>query len=306
VKIINKDQLLQHKQMELQLKREIAVMKRLKHRNIVELKEVLQTPNRIYIILEFVTGGELFEKIVSKGKLDEPTARRYFQQLLSGLWYCHQQGVAHRDLKPENILLDGSDTVKISDFGLSNLQKRSSDQSSAMGTLLNTVCGTPNYATPEVLQEKPYSGFHADVWSCGVILFVMLCGHLPFDDDRMHQLYRKIERGEYLIPSHVSPDAADLIRALLQVDPDKRLSIQNVVHHPWFTRNDLVPPLFPLVSGTADSPQISKPPIELPQLLPPEQKVVVSAKDEQEAIIETDEAQDIPPPGEQSAICSMM
>eukprot|EP00755_Sulcionema_specki_P023585 Sspe_Gene.79267::Locus_49687_Transcript_2_3_Confidence_0.500_Length_711::g.79267::m.79267 len=160
IKIIDKAQL-QKEHMEEQLKREIAVMKLLKHEHIVQLKEVLQTQKHIYLILELITGGELFERIVESKRFDEARARRYFQQLIMGVYYCHRQGIAHRDLKPENLLLDSKDDLKISDFGLSNLQRGGAG---CGGTLLQTVCGTPNYVAPEVLKEKGYNGITADIW----------------------------------------------------------------------------------------------------------------------------------------------
>lgn len=228
IKIIDKEQL-QRERMEEQLKREIAVMKMLKHENVVQLKEVMQTANHIYLVLELVTGGELFDKIVQAKRFDEPVARRYFHQLIMGVHYCHQQGIAHRDLKPENLLLDSNDTLKIMDFGLSNLQR-----ADGQGTLLQTVCGTPNYVAPEVLKERGYNGLIADIWSCGVVLFVMLAGYLPFDDQNMNALFHKIERGEYRMARHFSDGAKDLISKMLTVDPTKRISIQTIITHPWF------------------------------------------------------------------------
>jgi serine/threonine protein kinase len=230
IKIIDKEQLAKE-HMEEQLKREIAVMKLLKHENIVQLKEVMQTANHIYLVLELVTGGELFDKIVSAKKFDENTARKYFHQLVLGIHYCHQQGIAHRDLKPENLLLDGNDVLKISDFGLSNLQRGGA---TGQGTLLQTVCGTPNYVAPEVLKEKGYNGIMADVWSCGVVLFVMLAGYLPFDDQNMNALFNKIERGEYRMARHFSDSAKDLISHMLTVDPTARYTVEQIIAHPWF------------------------------------------------------------------------
>lgn len=228
IKIIDKQQLAKE-HMEEQLKREIAIMKHLKHENIVQLKEVLQTAKHIYIVLELVTGGELFDRIVAAKRFDENTGRKYFQQLILAISYCHQQGIAHRDLKPENLLLDGQDRLKISDFGLSNLQR-----SGSQGMLLQTVCGTPNYVAPEVLKEKGYNGFTADLWSCGVILFVMLAGYLPFDDPNMNALFNKIERGEFRMAKYFSPEVKDLISKMLVVDPDKRYTLDDVIAHPWF------------------------------------------------------------------------
>ena len=217
--------------MEEQLKREIAVMKLLKHDNIVQLKEVLHTQKHIYLILELITGGELFDKIVEAKKFDEATARKYFQQLVLGIYYCHQQGIAHRDLKPENLLVDGNDNLKISDFGLSNLQRGGAGGG---GTLLQTVCGTPNYVAPEVLKEKGYNGITADIWSCGVILFVMLAGYLPFDDPNMNALFNKIERGDYRMARHFSDPVKDIISKMLVIEPEKRATLDELIDHPWF------------------------------------------------------------------------
>ena len=147
-----------------------------------------------------------------------------------GCWFAIPQGIAHRDLKPENLLLDGQDRLKISDFGLSNLQRSGGSQA----TLLQTVCGTPNYVAPEVLKEKGYNGFTADLWSCGVILFVMLAGYLPFDDPNMNALFNKIERGEFRMAKWFSPEVKDLITKMLVVDPEKRYNLDDVIAHPWF------------------------------------------------------------------------
>eukprot|EP00756_Hemistasia_phaeocysticola_P013773 Hpha_TRINITY_DN15298_c0_g6::TRINITY_DN15298_c0_g6_i2::g.68292::m.68292 len=230
IKIIDKAQLAKE-HMEEQLKREIAVMKLLKHRNIVQLREVLQTHKHIYLILEIITGGELFDRIVAAKKFDEKTARRYFQQLICGMSYCHAQGIAHRDLKPENLLLDGQDVLKISDFGLSNLQR---GPAGGGGTLLQTVCGTPNYVAPEVLKERGYNGITADIWSCGVILFVMLAGYLPFDDPNMNALFNKIERGEYRMARHFTDPVKDIISRMLVIEPEKRITLEQIIQHPWF------------------------------------------------------------------------
>ncbi|CAD2222068.1 serine/threonine kinase [Angomonas deanei] len=233
IKVIDKEQLVRER-MEEQLKREIAVMKMLRQPNIIELHEVMQTSNHIYLVLELVTGGELFEKIAKQKRFTEDVARNYFHQLIAGVHYCHRQGIAHRDLKPENLLLDGNDTLKISDFGLSNLQ-RSNGQGG--GTMLQTVCGTPNYVAPEVLKEQGYDGLMADVWSCGVVLFVMLAGYLPFDDENVNALFTKIERGEFRMARHFSEDARDLIENMLRVDPARRFTLQDVIAHRWFQKD---------------------------------------------------------------------
>ncbi|EKF28042.1 serine/threonine protein kinase, putative,protein kinase, putative [Trypanosoma cruzi marinkellei] len=233
IKIIDKEQLVRER-MEEQLKREIAVMKMLHQPNIIELREVMQTTNHIYLVLELVTGGELFDRIAAAKRFDEPTARHYFHQLIAGIHYCHTHGIAHRDLKPENLLLDANDTLKISDFGLSNLHYGNSP---GKGTMLQTVCGTPNYVAPEVLKERGYDGVKADIWSCGVVLFVMLAGYLPFDDENVNALFTKIERGEYRMARHFSMESRDLISRMLAVDPSKRATVEEIMHHPWFVIN---------------------------------------------------------------------
>jgi serine/threonine protein kinase len=167
---------------------------------------------------------------VQAKRFEENVARRYFQQLISGMDYCHSQGIAHRDLKPENLLLDENDLLKISDFGLSALSAASDGRQK----MLMTTCGTPNYVAPEVLKEKGYKGFTADVWSCGVILYVMLAGYLPFEDDSMSGLFNKIEKGDFEMPDFFSSDVKQLIAKMLVVDPNKRLTIKEILENKWF------------------------------------------------------------------------
>lgn len=150
----------------------------------VSLK-VISTPTDIFMVMEYVSGGELFDYIVKHGKLTEDKARRFFQQIMSGVEYCHRHNVVHRDLKPENLLLDQNLNVKIADFGLSNVMND--------GEFLRTSCGSPNYAAPEVISGKLYAGPEVDIWSCGVILYALLCGTLPFDDEHVPALFRKIK-----------------------------------------------------------------------------------------------------------------
>ena len=171
--------------------------------------------------------GELFDYIVEKGRLMEDEARCFFQQILSGVEYCHRNMVVHRDLKPENLLLDDKRHVKIADFGLSNVMKD--------GHFLKTSCGSPNYAAPEVISGKLYAGPEVDVWSCGVILYALLCGSLPFDDESIPNLFRKIKNGIYSLPHHLSPGARDLIPRMLLVNPMKRITIAEIRQHQWFT-----------------------------------------------------------------------
>eukprot|EP00762_Andalucia_godoyi_P001933 ANDGO_06098.mRNA.1 CBL-interacting serine/threonine-protein kinase 26 len=233
VKIVDRQKVIKE-HMEAQLKREITIMKMMRHPNIVNLNEVLQTQRNIYIVLELITGGELFDRIVQAKRFDEDTARYFFQQLIVGIEYCHKNNIAHRDLKPENLLLDEKDVLKISDFGLSAL---SDSPDAGKSELLTTTCGTPNYVAPEVLAEKGYDGFKADIWSCGVILYVMIAGALPFDDPSLNVLFQKIEKGEYKTPRWFSPEVADFISKMLVVDPKKRLTIPQIKKNPWFAKN---------------------------------------------------------------------
>ncbi|OAY80097.1 CBL-interacting serine/threonine-protein kinase 21, partial [Ananas comosus] len=165
------------------VKREISTMKLLHHPNIVQIYEVIATKTKIYLVMEYVSGGQLSHKLNYLNSLDEREARKYFQQLIDAVDYCHARGVYHRDLKPENLLLDHKGNLKVSDFGLSVLRKP--------GDLLTTACGSPSYVAPEVIVHKNYDGAAADLWSCGVILFEILAGFLPFDDHSLTNLYRK-------------------------------------------------------------------------------------------------------------------
>ncbi|XP_073270565.1 SNF1-related protein kinase catalytic subunit alpha KIN10-like isoform X2 [Primulina huaijiensis] len=176
--------------------------------------------------MEYVKRGELFDYIVEKGRLAEDEARHFFQQIIAGVEYCHRNMVVHRDLKPENLLLDSNGNVKLADFGLSNIMRD--------GHFLRTSCGSPNYAAPEVVSGKLYAGPEVDIWSCGVILYALLCGSLPFDDENIPNLFKKIKSGLYTLPSHLSHGARDLIPRMLVVDPMKRITIHEIRQHPWF------------------------------------------------------------------------
>ncbi|KAH7299003.1 hypothetical protein KP509_25G069200 [Ceratopteris richardii] len=199
------------------------------HIHIIRLYEVIETETDIYFVMEYLNSGELFDHIVEKGRLSEDEARRFFQQIISGVEYCHRNMVVHRDLKPENLLLDSNFNVKIADFGLSNVMLD--------GHFLKTSCGSPNYAAPEVISGKMYAGPEVDVWSCGVILYALLCGSLPFDDGNISNLFKKIKGGIYTLPSHLSAGARDLIPRMLLVDPLKRYTINDIKQHPWFQAN---------------------------------------------------------------------
>eukprot|EP00906_Rhabdomonas_costata_P025470 RCo036410 len=230
VKIVEKKKIL-GEGLELQLKREVTIMLNLKHENIVRMYEVLQSENNVYLVIELVTGrgGDLFDVIKANKRLDERTARLYFQQLIVAIAVCHANGIAHRDLKPENCLISDGGVLKIADFGLANLQNKNE--------FLKTVCGTPNYVAPEVLKQTEYDGFKSDLWSCGVMLYVMLAGRLPFYQKQLPELVAKIKAADYKMPDTIQPDAADLITHLLTVDPDKRYTVKDVCAHPWFNQD---------------------------------------------------------------------
>eukprot|EP00268_Persea_americana_P051653 TRINITY_DN571_c2_g1_i1.p1 TRINITY_DN571_c2_g1~~TRINITY_DN571_c2_g1_i1.p1 ORF type:complete len:416 (+),score=61.52 TRINITY_DN571_c2_g1_i1:395-1642(+) len=229
MKVLDRRTIIKHKMVE-QIKREISIMKLVRHPYVVRLHEVLASRTKIYIILEFITGGELFDKIVHHGRLSESESRRYFQQLIDGVDYCHSKGVYHRDLKPENLLLDSQGNLKISDFGLS--------ASPAEGVaLLRTTCGTPNYVAPEVLSHKGYNGAVADIWSCGVILYVLLAGYLPFDEVDLTTLYSKIERADFSCPSWFPVGAKSLIQRILDPNPETRIRIEEIRSDEWFSRS---------------------------------------------------------------------
>eukprot|EP00638_Chattonella_subsalsa_P021735 CAMPEP_0117884484 /NCGR_PEP_ID=MMETSP0950-20121206/18919_1 /TAXON_ID=44440 /ORGANISM="Chattonella subsalsa, Strain CCMP2191" /LENGTH=639 /DNA_ID=CAMNT_0005740883 /DNA_START=21 /DNA_END=1940 /DNA_ORIENTATION=- len=206
--------------------REINCQKRLSHPHVVRLYELIDTPTYIFVVLEYCPGGELFDYIVSRGKLEVEDARRMFQQLIGALEYIHHHKVVHRDLKPENILLDERGNIKIADFGLCNTTKD--------GDFIKTSCGSPNYAAPEVISNCLYAGPEVDVWSVGVIFYALMCGSLPFDDDNIPNLFKKIKSGFFYMPSHLSNMAKDLISRMLTVDPLKRITIADIRMHPWF------------------------------------------------------------------------
>lgn len=213
------------------IKREIGTLKLLKHPNVVRLHEVLASKTKIYMVLEFVTGGDLFDRISSKGKLSEAAGRKLFQQLIDGVSYCHDKGVFHRDLKLENVLYSKGN-IKISDFGLSALPQHFRNDG-----LLHTTCGSPNYVAPEVLANKGYNGSTSDIWSCGVILFVILTGYLPFDDRNLVVLYQKIFKGDPQIPKWVTPGAKNLIRKILDPNPVARITLAGIKADEWFKQD---------------------------------------------------------------------
>nr|URM60730.1 YABBY family protein [Gymnema sylvestre] len=229
IKVLAKSTVLKHKMVD-QIKREISIMKIVRHPHIVRLHEVLASSTKIFIVLEFVTGGELFDKIVNRRRLPENEARKYFQQLIDAVAHCHSRGVYHRDLKPENLLLDSQGNLKVSDFGLSAIPQQGVE-------LLHTTCGTPNYVAPEVLSGRGYDGAAADVWSCGVILYVLMAGYLPFDETDLPTLYQKINLAEFSCPYWFSPGCTALLHRLLDSNPDTRIKIDGIRRVPWFRKN---------------------------------------------------------------------
>ncbi|KAH9756073.1 CBL-interacting serine/threonine-protein kinase 8 [Citrus sinensis] len=240
MKVLDRSAIIKHKMAD-QIKREISIMKLVRHPCVVRLHEVLASRTKIYIILEFITGGELFDKIVHHGRLSESEARRYIQQLIDGVDYCHSKGVYHRDLKPENLLLDSQGHLKISDFGLSALPEQVRRllhllEFIAGVSLLRTTCGTPNYVAPEVLSHKGYNGAAADVWSCGVILYVLIAGYLPFDELDLTTLYSKVEKADFSCPTWFPVGAKSLIHRILDPNPETRITIEEIRNDEWFRK----------------------------------------------------------------------
>lgn len=225
IKILDKLRI-NRKEDQERINREIEILKKVKHYNIIKLLTNFENESKIYIIQEYIPGYELFEYLQNNKRLSEREACLFYQQIISGIEYLHKLGIAHRDLKPENILLSYSKVLKIIDFGLSILYSKNE--------LLRTQCGSPCYAPPEMIGGKSYKGISADIWSSGIILFMMLTGHLPFNELTNKKLYNKILNGKYTIPKDLSEEAKNLIKKILEVNPKKRITIEQIKQHPWF------------------------------------------------------------------------
>ncbi|XP_067225406.1 serine/threonine-protein kinase BRSK2 [Chanodichthys erythropterus] len=219
----------------MKVEREIAILKLIEHPHVLKLHDVYENNKYLYLVLEHVSGGELFDYLVKKGRLTPKEARKFFRQIISALDFCHSHSICHRDLKPENLLLDEKNNIRIADFGMASLQVGDS--------LLETSCGSPHYACPEVIRGEKYDGRRADVWSCGVILFALLVGALPFDHDNLRQLLEKVKSGVFHMPHFIPPDCQALLRGMIEVNPEKRLTLEAIQKHAWYQagRNEPCP-----------------------------------------------------------------
>nr|XP_033954501.1 MAP/microtubule affinity-regulating kinase 4 isoform X3 [Pseudochaenichthys georgianus] len=240
IKIIDKTQL---NPTSLQkLFREVRIMKGLNHPNIVQLFEVIETDKTLYLIMEYASGGEVFDYLVSHGRMKEVEARAKFRQIVSAVNYCHTKNIVHRDLKAENLLLDADANIKIADFGFSN--------EFTLGNKLDTFCGSPPYAAPELFQGKKYDGPEVDVWSLGVILYTLVSGSLPFDGQNLKELRERVLRGKYRVPFYMSTDCEGILRRFLVLNPSKRCTLDQVMKDKWinagYEGEDLKPHIEPV------------------------------------------------------------
>ncbi|XP_063002231.1 serine/threonine-protein kinase MARK2 isoform X3 [Elgaria multicarinata webbii] len=240
VKIIDKTQL--NSSSLQKLFREVRIMKVLNHPNIVKLFEVIETDKTLYLVMEYASGGEVFDYLVAHGRMKEKEARAKFRQIVSAVQYCHQKFIVHRDLKAENLLLDADMNIKIADFGFSN--------EFTFGNKLDTFCGSPPYAAPELFQGKKYDGPEVDVWSLGVILYTLVSGSLPFDGQNLKELRERVLRGKYRIPFYMSTDCENLLKKFLILNPSKRGTLEQIMKDRWMNvgheDDELKPYLEPL------------------------------------------------------------
>uniref|UniRef100_A0A8P4KAW0 MAP/microtubule affinity-regulating kinase 3 n=1 Tax=Dicentrarchus labrax TaxID=13489 RepID=A0A8P4KAW0_DICLA len=242
IKIIDKTQL---NPTSLQkLFREVRIMKILNHPNIVKLFEVIETEKTLYLVMEYASGGEVFDYLVAHGRMKEKEARAKFRQIVSAVQYCHQKHIVHRDLKAENLLLDADMNIKIADFGFSN--------EFTVGGKLDTFCGSPPYAAPELFQGKKYDGPEVDVWSLGVILYTLVSGSLPFDGQNLKELRERVLRGKYRIPFYMSTDCENLLKRFLVLNPGKRGTLEQIMRDRWINAGSDEEALKPFVEPELD------------------------------------------------------
>ncbi|XP_015351521.2 MAP/microtubule affinity-regulating kinase 3 isoform X11 [Marmota marmota marmota] len=219
-------------------------MKILNHPNIVKLFEVIETEKTLYLIMEYASGGEVFDYLVAHGRMKEKEARAKFRQIVSAVQYCHQKRIVHRDLKAENLLLDADMNIKIADFGFSN--------EFTLGSKLDTFCGSPPYAAPELFQGKKYDGPEVDVWSLGVILYTLVSGSLPFDGQNLKELRERVLRGKYRIPFYMSTDCENLLKRFLVLNPIKRGTLEQIMKDRWINAGHEEDELKPFVEPELD------------------------------------------------------
>ncbi|XP_029569165.1 MAP/microtubule affinity-regulating kinase 3 isoform X2 [Salmo trutta] len=242
IKIIDKTQLNPNSLQKLF--REVRIMKILNHPNIVKLFEVIETERTLYLVMEYASGGEVFDYLVAHGRMKEKEARAKFRQIVSAVQYCHQKHIVHRDLKAENLLLDADMNIKIADFGFSN--------EFTMGNKLDTFCGSPPYAAPELFQGKKYDGPEVDVWSLGVILYTLVSGSLPFDGQNLKELRERVLRGKYRIPFYMSTDCENLLKRFLVLNPAKRGTLEQIMKDRWINAGSEEDELKPFVEPEED------------------------------------------------------
>ena len=258
IKSISKQSILRS-QMGAQVKKEISIMKDLDHPNIVQIFEVLMSTEYLYIVMDFVSGGELYSKITRTGKLSDKECRRYVRQLCSALNYCHARNVCHRDIKPENILLDENDNVLLADFGFASIMQaeepkdefETMEGSSKIMKEMSTMCGTMAYMAPEILNRDKYFGDKVDIWALGVVIYVLLVGFMPFKED-------DVTKAKYTTPKDMGKDAANFVSTMLVLDPNKRSSARRLLTHPWVEKQSESFRLLKETSVSIDSDETSE------------------------------------------------
>ena len=254
IKIMQKNKILSKDDL-IRIEREIEILKRLNHPNVIKIHKIYDDEKKFYIIMEFCENGELFNRIVEKRYLTENEASLFYYQLINGLEYIHKNNIVHRDLKPENLLLSKNDLLKIIDFGLSNY--------TGSDVLLGTPCGSPCYASPEMVSGQRYNGYMIDVWSTGIILFAMVCGYLPFEDNNNEILFAKILKCKIHYPKTMGSLTLDLMKKIITPDPKKRITLEQIKQHPFYLKGkDLFNKRYPELINEINKIEISKNPIK--------------------------------------------